>query len=332
MSYLVCYKCDVYYEVETEEEVRELTHCECGEELIYFENLEDSYNDVNQESLYETLNEADGAYIDLEEARDEHMAPGDMGNQQVREIISIGTTFTEKKASQYQKIQQNGEILTYTGVILFIISLFAIFLTLNFLYALLTLAGVFLGVYGNSLTTESKKDGYSWKKGLEGEKLVADYLNTLPKDYYVYNDVKLPGKGGNIDHIVIGPTGIYVIETKNYTGKYRIKGNQWLYYKNGQPMEIKNNPGTQVRKNTKDLVNFLGEKGISTNGSWITGLVAFICPDFRVLETPRNYKVLLPKTVPEYIINGRKESNMELLGRAALELEPCCVELSLARF
>ncbi len=331
MSYLVCYKCDVYYELETEEEVRELTHCVCGEKLIYFENLEDSYNDVNPESLYEALNEADGAYIDLDEASGEHKTPGDVGNQHVREIIFSGTTFTEKKASQYQKIQQNGEILTYTGVILFIISLFAIFLTLNFFYVVLTLVGVFLSVYGNSLTTESKKDGYSWKKGLEGEKLVADYLNTLPKDYYVYNDVKLPGKGGNIDHIVIGPTGIYVIETKNYSGKYRIKGNQWIYYKNGYPKVIKNNPGTQVRRNTKDLINFLSEKGISTTGTWITGLVAFICPDFRVLETPRYYKVIIPETVPKYIMNGKKETNMDLLRKAALELEPLSVELSLAR-
>jgi len=331
MSYLVCYKCDVYYEVETEEEIQELTHCVCGEKLVFFEYLEDSYTDP--ESLYEALNEADGAYVDLDdEASGEHMTPEDGGDQQVREIISNGTTFTEKKASQYLKNQQNGELLTYAGVILFLISLFAIFLTLNIFYVVLTLAGVFLGIYGNSITTQSKKDGYSWEKGLEGEKLVADYLNTLPKDYIIYNDVKLPGKGGNIDHIVIGPTGIYVIETKNYTGKYRIKGNQWLYYKNGSPLEIKNNPGTQVRKNTLDLLNFLGEKGISTNGSWITGLVAFNCPDFRVLETPQNYKVLIPRTVPEYITNGRKESNMELLGRAALELEPFCVELSLARF
>ncbi|AUB58791.1 nuclease [Methanobacterium sp. MZ-A1] len=331
MPYLVCYKCDVYYEVETEEDIREFTHCVCGEKLVFFENLEDSYTDVDPESLYEALNEADGAYIDLEEVHGEHKEPENVGNQHVRETISNGTTFTEKKASQYQKSHQNGELLTYAGVILFLISLFAIFLTLNIFYVLLILAGVFLGVYGNSLTTQSKKDGYSWEKGLEGEKMVADYLNTLPKDYFVYNDVKLPGKGGNIDHIVIGPTGVYVIETKNYSGKYRIKGDQWLYYKNDSPMVIKNNPGTQVRKNTHDLVNFLNEKGISTNGSWITGLVAFICPDFRVLETPTNYKVLIPKTVPEYIMNGRKENNMDLLGRAALELEPCCVELSLAR-
>ncbi|MDY9924363.1 nuclease-related domain-containing protein [Methanobacterium sp.] len=329
MSYLVCYKCDVYYEVETEEEVYELTHCECGEKLIYFEKLEDSYNEVDRESLYQALDEADNTFVDLGKASGTQAH--EVNTEPVRQKLANGITYTQKKASQYEQIQDHGQLLIYAGVIIFIISFLALFSTLNLIYVLLTLAGVFLSFYGNNLINKSKNEGYSWQKGNEGEIIVADYLNTLPEDFFIFNDVKLPGNVGNIDHIVIGPTGIYVVETKNYSGKYRIKGNQWLYYKNGHPMEIKKNPGTQVRKNTQDLVNFLGEKGISTSGSWITCLVALICPDFRVLETPQNYKVLLPKTVPEYIMNGKKETNMDLLGRAAMELESCCVELTFTR-
>ncbi|BDZ71411.1 nuclease-related domain-containing protein [Methanobacterium petrolearium] len=147
----------------------------------------------------------------------------------------------------------------------------------------------------------------------------------------MYNDVNLPGKRGNIDHVVIGPTGIYVIETKNYSGSYRIKGNEWLYHKHGKYKKLKNNPGTQVRRNTVHLINFLNEKGISTKNTWITSLVAFICPDFKVLQTPQTYKVLLPQTVTDYILKGKKEANMNLLGRAALELEPNCVELTFVK-
>lgn len=330
MPYLVCYKCDVYYEVETEEEVYELTHCECGEKLIYFENLDDSYGNVDKESLYEALDKADDVFIDLEEEASA-TKPSDVNQKHEREKIANGKTYTQNKASQYEQIQNHGQLLIYAGVIIFIISFLALFSTLNLIYLLLTLTGVVLSVYGNKLINNSKKEGYSWQKGNEGEIIVADYLNTLPEDYFVFNDVKLPGNGGNIDHIVVGPTGIYVIETKNYSGKYRIKGNQWLYYKNGHPTEIKNNAGTQVRKNTKDLIKFLNEKDISTSGSWITGLVALICPDFRVQETPQNYRVLLPKTVPEYIMNGKKESNMDLIGRAAMELEEYCTELTIRR-
>lgn len=330
MPYLVCYKCDVYYEVKTEEEVYELTHCECGEKLYFFENLEDSYAGAGEESLYEALNEADDAFVDLEE-ESSATKPSDVNQKHEREKIANGKTYTQKKALQYEQIQNHGQLLIYAGVIIFIISFLALFSTLNLIYLLLTLTGVVLSVYGNKLINKSKDEGYSWQKGNEGEIIVADHLNTLPQDYFVFNDVKLPGNGGNIDHIVVGPTGIYVIETKNYSGKYRIKGNQWLYYKNGHPTEIKNNPGTQVRKNTKDLIKFLNQKDISTNGSWITGLVALICPDFRVLETPQNYRVLIPKTVPEYIMNGKKESNIDLLGRAAMELEECCTELTIRR-
>ena len=42
-------------------------------------------------------------------------------------------------------------------------------------------------------------------KGSKGEKLVAKYLKKLSKEYYVFNDVTLPVKRGNIDHIVVGP-------------------------------------------------------------------------------------------------------------------------------
>ncbi|HHT10986.1 MAG TPA: hypothetical protein GX009_11825 [Candidatus Atribacteria bacterium] len=41
----------------------------------------------------------------------------------------------------------------------------------------------------------------------------------------------------------------------------------------------------------------------------ITMLVAFKCPNFRVLETPKNIWFLLP-TVPDYIFKGKKEKDM----------------------
>jgi Nuclease-related domain/Topoisomerase DNA binding C4 zinc finger len=59
-------------------------------------------------------------------------------------------------------------------------------------------------------------------KGMAGEKQVARILNTLdPNEYILMNDLYLPkddGKTTQIDHILIGPQGIFVIETKNYKG------------------------------------------------------------------------------------------------------------------
>lgn len=53
--------------------------------------------------------------------------------------------------------------------------------------------------------------------GLRGEELVAQHLNPLyRKGYRIYHDFPVEGRKdkANIDHIVIGPTGVFVIETK----------------------------------------------------------------------------------------------------------------------
>ena len=57
-------------------------------------------------------------------------------------------------------------------------------------------------------------------KGWVGEKKVARYLRRLSEEYTVLNDVILPTETGTtqIDHIVVSPYGVFVIETKNYRG------------------------------------------------------------------------------------------------------------------
>jgi len=58
-------------------------------------------------------------------------------------------------------------------------------------------------------------------KGTMGERRVARMLSKkLPEDYVVVNDITIPCSLGTtqIDHIVFSTHGIFVIETKNYSG------------------------------------------------------------------------------------------------------------------
>lgn len=59
-------------------------------------------------------------------------------------------------------------------------------------------------------------------KGREGERHVARLLRRLPpEEYIVLNDLMLPDKDGSttqVDHVVISRAGIFLIETKNYSG------------------------------------------------------------------------------------------------------------------
>lgn len=63
----------------------------------------------------------------------------------------------------------------------------------------------------------------SWRcrgKGAYGEETVASLLQSLPKEYHIFNDIYIlvDGRSIQIDHVVISVYGIFVIETKNYGG------------------------------------------------------------------------------------------------------------------
>ena len=56
--------------------------------------------------------------------------------------------------------------------------------------------------------------------GKTGEHKVSKILSSLPREYRILNNVILPNQKGTsqIDHVVVSPYGIFVIETKNYEG------------------------------------------------------------------------------------------------------------------
>ncbi len=63
-----------------------------------------------------------------------------------------------------------------------------------------------------------------WRRGAEGEAATAMLLARLPRRrYVVLHDRRIPGSRANIDHLVIGPTGVWVIDTKVRRQNYPIE-------------------------------------------------------------------------------------------------------------
>ncbi len=52
----------------------------------------------------------------------------------------------------------------------------------------------------------------AWKVGAAGERCVADVLDAT--DCFVLHDRGVPGSKANIDHVAIGPAGVFVIDAK----------------------------------------------------------------------------------------------------------------------
>ena len=70
----------------------------------------------------------------------------------------------------------------------------------------------------------------AWRTGALGEERTAELLRPLEaQGFRVMHDRLMPRSRANIDHIVVGPPGVFIVETKNYGGKLRVRrGEIWV--------------------------------------------------------------------------------------------------------
>jgi hypothetical protein len=69
---------------------------------------------------------------------------------------------------------------------------------------------------------DPKTEDRSWRRGAEGEEKVASELAKLGAGWAVIHDLTIGRKGANLDHLVIGPVGVFALNTKNLTGKLTV--------------------------------------------------------------------------------------------------------------
>jgi hypothetical protein len=76
-----------------------------------------------------------------------------------------------------------------------------------------------------------------FERGAEGEEATGVQLDALRQHgWVVFHDVRWPGRPrANIDHVVIGPGGVFVVDSKNWSGRIEVMSNVLL--QNGRPRE-----------------------------------------------------------------------------------------------
>lgn len=71
---------------------------------------------------------------------------------------------------------------------------------------------------------QAERAARSWDAGAVGERLVADKLSRLlPHGWFLLHDVHWPGRPkANLDHVLVGPGGVVVVDAKNWTGEVSV--------------------------------------------------------------------------------------------------------------
>lgn len=150
------------------------------------------------------------------------------------------------------------------------------------------------------------------RAGLAGERMTEDVLKSLPNNYFIFSDfsVEAKGKESQIDHALVGPTGIFVIETKYWSGDiidgdspdqviqvHRHGGNIPHYH-----------PSKQVGTHVYRLSRFLKDRGIH---EWVNGCVYFSHEDANVLVENNDYPCFdRPGELLNYIRKNREGQDL----------------------
>ena len=148
------------------------------------------------------------------------------------------------------------------------------------------------------LFTARLRDWERWLPAGNDKSKVIGALHSLSNDYSLLTHLALPDYGGNIDHLLIGPNGLFVIEVKNYSGYVRCNQDQWAV----KTHRIKS-LSRQAKRNSMALRSAIAclYMGRRTGIPYVTPLLVFAHPEARLRLRQPTMAVLRLRELPEFI-------------------------------
>jgi Nuclease-related domain len=127
------------------------------------------------------------------------------------------------------------------------------------------LLGLLVNIIPQQLINRLDKQIEEYRRGQEGEDHVVELIiQALDGNWHLFRNIDLPGRNrGDLDLVLVGPPGVWVLEVKNFRGKYRNIGESWEYLRGKKWKTASSNPSRQSFKNALRLANFLKADGLN---------------------------------------------------------------------
>ncbi len=177
-------------------------------------------------------------------------------------------------------------------------------------------AGAFAFLFGGYLYQSKITQARIWRSGLTGQRKVEETLSVLDDSYTLINNLSLPFKNCDIDHVLIGPKGVFLLETKHYKGEVSCIGDRWEYQKIGRNGGVYrgyiSNPSRQLKRNIWELKTYLDKKSKKmlyqiSFPFWIQGVVVFTNEDVLVRTKDETVLIVTLDQLVDFIKSYKNE-------------------------
>ena len=195
--------------------------------------------------------------------------------------------------------------------------------------ALATVAGLAVAIV-RLLRVANEFRNYSL--GFHGERAVGEEINQLMRDgCYVFHDLPMEPYG-NIDHVIVAPSGVYAVETKTRRKRKAPPGKQdHVVFYDGDALEYphcRDSHGLQQAKQQADRLRNLLSKAV---GEPVKVTPILTLPGWFITNrTKPEMQVVAPKMIRNVVLNGGSRSlTAQQMQRIAHQIEQKCRDVEL---
>ena len=175
----------------------------------------------------------------------------------------------------------------------------------------------------------TKDEAATWGKGSDGETWLARYIAKEVGDVVIaLHDRLIPGTRGNIDHVFVSATGVWVVDAKAYAGKVK-KRDRGPFWRPENELFIGGRNRTSLAKGVEwqvDAVIAALRSDEALHGTDVHGALCLVESEWELLDTPfqiGNIWVMRPGALKKRL---RKSGN---LSRKTMERIARRLDLSL---
>jgi hypothetical protein len=144
-----------------------------------------------------------------------------------------------------------------------------------------------------SLLLRHLTDGRGRPTGANGERPVELVIGRLPEGWHAFN-TPLDDHGPNVDHVVVGPAGTFVLNAKNLIGKVWVGARSVRH--NGHPTDFLSKTAHGAGRASVLLTAAVGRPVA------VRGVLAILADEWTIKEKPADVHVGSPRGVRDWLL------------------------------